>query len=290
MKRIQGIYPALLTPFTADGEVNRTALRQLVEMNIRKGVSGFYVCGSTAEAFLLSAGQRKQILETVAEANASRVQLLAHIGHIDTATAIDLARHAAGLGVEAISSVPPFYYQFTFEEIRQYYFDLADAVDKPVIVYNFPAFSGVKLTEAELGQFFGDPRFVALKHTSSDFFMLERLAHRFPEKSFLNGYDEMFLSGLAAGADGAVGSTFNFMAEKFIRIRALFGEGRLEEAGEEQRRANNILATLRQVGLMAGEKALMCRLGLDFGMARRPFRPLNEEEEALLWRVYCENV
>ena len=65
---------------------------------------------------------------------------------------------------------------------------------------------------------------------------------------------------------------------------------RLEEAGEEQRRANNILATLRQVGLMAGEKALMCRLGLDFGMARRPFRPLNEEEEALLWRVYCENV
>ena len=110
MKRIQGIYPALLTPFTADGEVNRTALRQLVEMNIRKGVSGFYVCGSTAEAFLLSAGQRKQILETVAEANAGRVQLLAHIGHIDTATAIakgSAAFGAAGSGAVAGSVSAP---------------------------------------------------------------------------------------------------------------------------------------------------------------------------------------
>lgn len=289
MKKFTGIYPALLTPFDKNGQINRGVLRELVEMNIQKGVSGFYVCGSTAEAFLLSSEQRKEILETVAAQNNGRVQLLAHVGHIDTLTAIDLARHAAALGVDAVSAVAPFYYHFTFEEIKRYYFDIADAVDRPMIVYNFPAFSGVNLSEDNLAEFFADARFAALKHTSSDFFLLERMSRRFPDRSFLNGYDEMFLSGLAAGADGAVGSTYNFMAEKFIRIRALFQQNRMAEALEEQRRANNILSALRREGLMAGEKAILCGLGLDFGTARRPFHALTQEQTDLLMRVYREN-
>jgi len=289
MKELQGIYPALLTPFKADGTLNKPVLRELVDMNIAKGVTGFYVCGSTAEAFLLSADQRKEILETIAEQANGRVKLLAHIGTIDTLTAIDLAKHAKSVGVDAISSVAPFYYGFSFAEIKQYYFDIVDAAQAPMIVYNIPAFSKVTLTEENIGAFFDDERFVALKHTSNDFFLLERLAKRYPDKVYFNGYDEMFLSGLAAGADGAIGSTFNVMAEKFLRIRELFLNGQLEEARAVQSSANNIISALIKVGVMAGEKAILRMMGMDFGKARRPFRELTDDEYAFLQKVWKEN-
>lgn len=289
-KLLNGIYPALLTPFDKSGKLNKNALRQLVEMNIKKGVSGFYVCGSTAEAFFLSADERKEILETVAEQNNGRVQLLAHIGHIDTQTAIDLAKHASTMGVTAISSVSPFYYNFSFDEIRGYYFDIVDACDKPMIVYNFPAFAKVNLTEENIACFFDDPRFVALKHTSSDFFLLERLAKRYPDRSFMNGYDEMFLCGLASGADGAIGSTFNVMAEKFIAIQKAYRAGNFAEAQREQQKANNIIAAMVKVGVMSAEKALLNTLGLDFGIARKPFKALTSEQISMLESVYKENI
>jgi len=247
MEKMHGIFPALLTPFDQAGRIRKDVLRELVEFNIKKGVTGFYVCGSTAESFFLSADDRKAILETVADQAAGRCRLIAHIGHIDTLTAVDLALHAKSVGVDAISSVSPFYYNFSFDEIRQYYFDIEDAADVPMIIYNFPAFSKVNLTEDNIASFFDDDRFIALKNTSSDFFLLERLAHRYPGKTYFNGYDEMFLSGLAAGADGAIGSTFNVMAEKFIRIQKLFEENRMAEAQEEQRKANNIIAAMCRV-------------------------------------------
>ena len=284
-----GIYPALLTPFTREDKLNKTALRQLIDMNLEKGVSGFYVCGSTAEAFFLSSAMRKEILETVAEHVNGRATIIAHIGHIDTAAAIDLAAHAKKNGADAISSVAPFYYNFTFDEIKQYYFDIVNAVDMPMILYNIPAFSKVSLTVDNIAEFFDDPRFVALKNTSSDFFLLERLTNRYPEKIYFNGYDEMFLSGLAMGANGAIGSTFNFMAEKFIRIRKLFMENKMREALNEQHRANNIIAALCKVGVMSGEKAMLCRMGIDFGTTRSPFRAITEEEGDYLKKVYDEN-
>ncbi len=284
-----GIYPALLTPFTKDDRLNKPALRQLIDMNLEKGVNGFYVCGSTAEAFFLNIGTRKEILETVTEHVNGRATVIAHIGHIDTASAIELAAHARESGADAVSSVSPFYYNFSFEEIRQYYFDIVNAVDMPMILYNIPAFSKVSLTVDNVAEFFDDPRFVALKNTSSDFFLLERLTARYPDKIYFNGYDEMFLSGLAMGANGAIGSTFNFMAEKFIRIRSLFMENRMREALSEQHRANNIIAALCKVGVMSGEKAILCRMGIDFGRSRSPFRAITDEETDYLMKVYGEN-
>ena len=289
MRKLKGIYPALLTPFDSSGKFNKKVLRELVKWNLDKGVDGFYVCGSTAEAFMLSCDERKEILETVASEVEGRVAVIAHIGHISTDAAIDLAKHAASCDVDAISSVSPFYYNFTFDQIKKYYFDIVDAVDKPMVVYNFPAFSKVTMTEENLSAFFDDERFIALKHTSSDFFLLERMATKYPNKSFLNGYDEMCLSGLAAGATGAVGSTFNFMAEKFIRIYRFFNEGRIAEAQAEQHSANTIISALCRVGVMSGEKAILRMMGFDFGEALRPFSELTEEQMGFL-KESCKEI
>lgn len=287
--RFQGILPALLTPFGSDGEVREAPLRQLVRYMLQKGVDGFYACGSTAEAFLLTLPQRKRILEVVAGENNGQGVLIAHIGCINQAHAVELARHAEQTGADAISSVPPFYYGFDFESLRQYYLALADAVSLPVLIYNFPANSGVTLTREHFETLLGDPRFLGVKHTSSDFFLMEQFKTIRPDVVVYNGYDEMFLSGLAAGADGAIGSTFNFMAEKFIAMRCFFAQGDVAAAQALQREANQIIRVLSAVGVLPGEKAALSMLGIDMGECLRPFRPLTEEARDLLRQALQAN-
>lgn len=287
-EKFHGIYPALLTPFAADGSVNYKMLRRLVRCNLDKGVNGFYVCGSTSEAFLLTPDERKNILETVLEENGGQAAVIAHIGQIGEAQALDLARHAKAAGADAVSSVPPFYYGFSFPEIKRYYFDIAD-VGLPVFIYNFVAAGGARLTTENFKEFLADRRFVGVKHTSSDFYMLERLKAFRPDAVVFNGFDEMFLSGLVMGADGAIGSTYNFMAEKYIAIEKYFREGKIAEAQAQQRSANNIIEALLKFGVMPGAKVLCRHLGLDLGECRKPFSALTPEQEERLIEIYEAN-
>ena len=287
--KFHGIYPALLTPFSSDGSVNYKALKQLVRFNLDKNVGGFYVCGSTSEAFLLTSDERKNILETVLEENNGEAAVIAHVGQIGEAHAIDLAKHAKAAGADAVSSVPPFYYGFSFNEIKKYYFDIAD-VGLPVFIYNFVAAGGAKLSTDNFKEFLSDKRFIGVKHTSSDFYMLERLKAFRPDAVIFNGFDEMCLSGLVMGADGAIGSTYNFMAEKFVAIEKYFREGNIAAAQAEQRKANNIIEALIKVGVMPGEKVLCRYLGVDLGTCRKPFSVLSSEQEAELIKVYKENI
>lgn len=283
-----GVFPALLTPFDASGAVNYNALRELVQWNLGKGANGFYVCGSTSEAFLLTGDERKKIVETVCAEAAGKAAVIAHVGCIGQDMAVDLARHAKEAGADAISSVPPFYYGFSFEEIKSYYFALAD-VGLPVFIYNFTAAGGARLTAPQFMEFLSDPRFLGVKHTSSDFFLLERLKAFRPDAVIFNGYDEMFLPGLAAGADGGIGSTYNFMAEKYIVIEKAFRNGDLAAAQAEQKKANAIISALLDCGVMPGCKALCRHLGLDLGECRKPFRRLTEDQTRRLIAVYEDN-
>jgi len=290
MHKLNGIIPALLTPFTTEGNINKKALRQLVRMNINKGVAGFYCGGSTAEAFLLSTDERKELLETVMEEVNNECAVIAHIGAISQDTAIELAKHAESLNVDAISSIPPFYYNFSFNEIKEYYYSIVNEVSVPMIIYNFPDFSGVTLNSENIGEFLCDKRFIGVKHTSSDFYSLNRFKTMYVDKVIFNGYDEMFLSGLAAGADGGIGSTYNFMAEKFIAIKKLFEEGKIKEAQEIQTKVNDIIGILKKVGVMPGEKEILNLMGLNFGQCRKPFKTISEEERELLKAVVNELV
>lgn len=278
-EKLKGIFPALLTPFDKNGKINKDELIRLVEYNLAKGVKGFYVGGSTAEAFLLTEEERISVMEIVSECAKGRCTLIAHIGCISTEQAIRLAKAAKELRYDVISSVAPFYYKFSFEEIKKYYFDIVNAVDMPMLIYNFPAFSGVTLTVDNIKEFLSDDRFIGVKHTSSDYFALEQFKAAYPDKVIYNGYDEMFLAGLSMGADGAIGSTFNFMAEKFIKIYEAFQKQDILTAQKLQQEANCIIQALCKVGVMQGEKAVLEALGFDFGPARAPFKELSEMQK-----------
>lgn len=281
MEKYKGIFTALLTPFDKENRINERQLEKLVQFNVEKGVTGFYVGGSTAEAFLLSTDERKQIMDVVKSA-APEKTLIAHIGSVHEDEAADLARHAEKLGYDAISSVAPYYYKFSVKEIRDYYFRLAYATELPMLVYHFPAFSGVNMGVAEMGAFLSDPKFIGIKFTSNDFFMLEQCKTAFPDKLVYNGYDEMFLAGLSMGADGGVGSTYNFMADKFVKIKSLFAQNRISEAQQVQKEANRIITILCKIGVMQAEKEVLNQLGFDFGVCRHPFGEPTEEEKALI--------
>ncbi len=280
-QKYSGIFPALLTPFDKNGNVNHNVLKQLIKMNIDKGVKGFYVCGSTGEAFSLNEQERKEIMTTVKE-YAPDCTLIAHVGSLDERQAISLSKHAKELGYDAISSVTPFYYKYTFDEIKEYYFRVMDSAEMPMLVYYIPAFSGVNMGTEQLGDFLNRQEIIGVKFTSNDFFTMERLRNSYKDKIVYNGYDEMILSGLIMGADGGIGSTYNFMAEKFVDIYKLFKENNIKEAQKVQEKANEIISILCKVGVMQAEKEILCQMGLDFGHCRAPFKQLSDEQKLLI--------
>jgi N-acetylneuraminate lyase len=283
MKSMKGIFPALLTPFTAEGRVDERALRQLVSAGIGRGVTGFYVCGSTAESFLLSLDERKRILEVVASETAGRAVIICHVGAIGTDLSVDLGKHAVASGADSISSIPPFYYKFSDDEIVGYYSDLVERVGAPLIPYNFPLLSGVTLSGDLLKRLRVDPRVIGVKFTSNDLYQLERMKKNDPGLIVYSGFDEIFLGALSMGAEAAIGSTFNFMPEKFIGIRKYFEQGNFEAARKLQEEANSVVEALMGTGkLLNAHKYILELQGIPFGECRRPFLPLTGDDKVKL--------
>lgn len=289
MEKFKGIYPALITPFDKKGRINPEMVQKVVDNCLAKGVSGFYVGGSTGESYLLSTDERKEMLEYVVKAVNDRGNVIANIGVFATEQGIELAKHAESLGVSAISSVPPFYFSFSMEEYVQYYNDLADSVDVPVIIYNIPAMSGISFKTSDIETLFSNDKIIGMKHTSYDLFQLERVLKKYPEKNIFCGHDELFLSASAIGVQAGIGSTFNFMAEKFVRIQKLIDESKWTEAAEIQDEANAVIEELCRIGVFKGVKAALKLQGMDCGDCRKPFQPLKDEQIVELQKVLQEN-
>ena len=277
-----GIVTALATPFDTQGNINMPALERLIESNLEMGVSGFFVCGSSAEVFLLTGEERRTLMRAAKQIVGDRVKLIAHVGAVSTGQTAELGAYAKEMGYDAISSVAPFYHKVTFEEIGEYFRVVSQKAGLPLFVYNIPALTGVNFTEAQLCELLGQPHIIGVKHTSPDYMQLRQMKTAYPDKTVFNGYDETFLAGLVMGADGAIGSNFNFMADKFVQIHRLFRENRIAEAMEKQAEATKIIGIIYRYGLSQSIKAILKSRGLDCGVCRAPLRPLSEEDEQTL--------
>lgn len=289
MKKFEGVYTALVTPFDENGKINASALQKLVDKNLKEGVNGFYVSGSSGESYLLSVEERKYLLEAVKEAVDGRGEIIANIGMFATEHGVELAKHAEKQQVSAISSVPPFYFPFNMEEYVKYYTDLAEATGLPVIVYNIPAMSSVSFSMENLEELLSHKGIIGVKHTSCDLFQLQQLLARFPEKSIFIGHDELFLGALSVGVKAGIGSTYNIMADKFIKMNMFFREGRMDEALKIQNEVNNVVTVLCKTGVFKGVKAILKMQGIDCGGCRKPFLPLKEEQIEELRTAAKEN-
>lgn len=285
----RGIGAALVTPYTAEGQIDFGQLGQLVRFLLEQGIDGFYVAGSTSEVFLMTEEERMRVLETVIEANEGRGFVVSHVGAISTEAAIRYAIHAKEMGADAISAISPFYYHFTTEEIIDYYQAIMDSTDLPMFVYNFPAFSGFSLTEDVIKRLRKNPNLKGVKFTSSDMFLLERIKTQNPELIVWNGYDEMLMAGLAMGCDGGIGSTYNCMAPLIKKIYDCMQTERIAEAREYQRHANAIISVICKYGVFSSVKALLDAQGFDFHGCRKPFGDLDQAAKDNLIRIYREH-
>lgn len=281
MTAMDGIFAALLTPFAADETIDREATARLVDFQAQLGLDGLYVGGSSGEAMLQSREERGAYLADVAAAANGRMKLIAHVGAVATADVLALAEAAARAGYHAISAIPPFYYDFSRPEVLAHYRAVADASALPLIIYNFPARTA-GFTLPELGELFAHQRIIGIKHTSSDMFMLERIRRQYPEIYVYNGYDEMALAGLAMGAQGAIGTTYNYLGDLFVQMRRDISAGRVDEARCLQKLANILIEVLIDVGVMPGSKGVLDIMGVPVGTSRRPFRQLTGQDRARL--------
>lgn len=278
--KYQKIFSALELPMKPDESLDYDALSQLIEYELSIGVEGFYCMGSSGEALLLSLAERKQALEHIMSAVHGRVPVIAHVGTIRTADAISLACHAASLGVDAVSMIPPYYYKFSMAEITAYYRDVMDAVPElPMIVYNIPQFTGIEFNKENAGSLISDPRVLGVKHTSSNLYSLERMRSAYPEKVFFNGFDEQFTGALTMGAQATIGTTVNVFAPLFLKARALFQSGDMASALQVQQQINYCVEQMCQVGIFSAVKYVLTQRGIPCGPCRKPFHPLTEEEQ-----------
>ena len=283
---LKGIMPALMTGFTDDGmSISTDRIRALVSHLMKQGVHGLYVGGSSGEMLLCSVEERKQLLETVLEETQKKMTVIAHVGCTGTRETLELARHAEQAGADALSSVTPLYFAYSFSDVKNYYQAIAEETSLPVIIYNIPARTGMSLNYEQLHELLMIPNIAGMKFTSSDFFQLERLRADHPDHIFYNGSDEMLLSGLAAGADGGIGTTYNFQADRMLNIYRLYGEGKMKEALECQSQANRMIDAVLKFGVLPACKELLTIGGLAYGTCRAPFSPLNSEEKQQLQEV-----
>lgn len=276
-EQLKGLYAALLVPFDENGQVKEEGLKQIAKNAIEvEQLDGLYVNGSSGENFLISKEQKKQIFKVVKEAVGNDVKLIAQVGSLDLNEAIELGKYATDLGYDALSAVTPFYYPFSFEEIKQYYFDIIEATQNKMIIYAIPDLTGVNISINQFEELFNNEKIVGVKYTAPNFFLLERIRKAFPDKLILSGFDEMLVQAVISGVDGAIGSTYNVNGRRARQIYDLAREGKVEEAYKIQHDTNNIIETVLSMGIYPTLKEILKTRGIDGGLPKRPFSPFNE--------------
>ncbi len=250
--KLNGLVAATYTPFHPDSSINLDLIPRMTDHMIDRGVSGFYVCGSTGEGESLSVEERQQVAAAFVSATKHRVPVVIQVGHNSLTSACELAEHAAGIGADAISTLPPTYFKpSTLELLVDSIATITSAAPSlPYYYYHIPRLSGVAFNTVDLLRAAQAkvPSFAGIKF--SDFFLAEMMAcQEFDNGRFdiLFGSDEMILGALATGATGAVGSCYGFAAPLWKQIIAAYGARDMEQAQAWMAKA------VRLVNLIASE-------------------------------------
>lgn len=277
--KLGGIIVPLVTPFDENGDLAAEKARVLIEKHLDIGVHGFYIGGSSGEGFFQSVDERCEFLCFVAEVVNGKGLLIAQVGALSSRDVHVLAKFAAANGYDVISSTPPFYFTHTDLEVANYYRELAEASDIPVLLYNIPGMTGRSLSTATQVELLKLPNVVGSKHTDMNFFSAERLLREVPSAAIFNGPDEMLTGGLAMGMVGGIGSTYNLMPRVYLDIFKAVKSGDMATARQSQSIANDVIDELLRIspGVVPGIKHGLKKLGFDMGEARRPFLPIQSD-------------
>lgn len=226
----EGTFTALVTPFTTSGELDRDALKALVERQIAAGITGLVPVGTTGESPTLTNDEHHEVIRLVVEQAAGRVPVIAGCGSNNTAEALEHTRVAKEVGAQASLHVAGYYNKPSATGFMRHFRLIADRVDLPLIVYNIPGRTGKNIDNETMLSLAVHPNIVGVKEASGDFKQIMDLLRRRPEGfTVLSGDDEITLPIMALGGNGVISVTSNLLPEKMValveRMRAGDGAG-----------------------------------------------------------------
>ena len=274
-----GIIPAVLTPYDSEGALSPAKLEELADDLIERGAQGLFVCGTTGEFPFLTVAEREQIAATSIATAAGRVPVVVHVGCLHMSDTVHLAKHAKAAGAAALSSVPPFYYDYTEEAILDHLGEVATATDLPFYFYHIPPRTHVTPDVALFERIAKVPNVVGCKYSSGDLDLLQRLIQVLgPDFTFFCGGDENLLKELDLGVGGAVGSTYNFLLPYSNSIWSEYQDGNREASSTAQDTVNRFVTIATMYSNIAVTKEIMRLRGLDLGPPRRPQSRLTPQQ------------
>ncbi|MCG2770390.1 MAG: dihydrodipicolinate synthase family protein [Chloroflexota bacterium] len=283
MTSFHGVWPALLTPLTADDEIDILALHRLLDYVLGAGVHGIYVCGSTGEGVLLSVEERMHLAEATVSHVAGHVPVMVHVGAVSTRDAVALSHHARQIGASAVSSVPPFYYSVKPSGLMAHYRHISQAAQLPVYLYNLPNATGTNITARVMLELLALGYVQGLKYTSYNLLEMREIIEVCGDRlNIFSGPDEILLPCLVMGVQGGIGTTYNCLPHLFVELYDAWRNGDIARAQELQFVVDRVVLTLSSYSVIPAVKVAMRFLGLSCGGPRLPLHPLADEEEAQL--------
>ena len=284
---IQGLVAATYTPMHSDGSINLDPIPEMVDHLVANQIAGLYVLGSTGEGPSLTHEERCRVAEAFVLATAGRIPVIVQVGCESLTQARGLAEHAQKVGADGISAVSPVYFKpdsvdslvASMDEIAK------GARNLPFYYYHIPTVTGVSGSALDFLKIASEriSNLRGIKFTSSSVFEYQACVEFAPERfEILWGFDEMLMSGLAAGGLGAVGSTYNYAAPVYQKLLAAWHDGDIEEARRQQSRSQELVRTFVRYGARSAQKAIMSLIGFDCGPSRLPVASLSKlQTEAL---------
>jgi 4-hydroxy-tetrahydrodipicolinate synthase len=268
-----GVLPALITPFTEDSSrIDTGALTAIVDRLVGAGVGGLVPGGSTGEFTTLTNAERRQLIEATIEAATGRVPVVAGTGALSTRETVELSVHAEQAGATAVMVVPPFYDALSWRELLAHYTAVADAIDIPIMYYNLPSASGVKLTAAQLREL----PVTCLKDTGGDAVAAAELIQT-DGPTLLNGWDTLTFAALAAGVRAIVWGAASILPEQCVELhRLLIDDPDLPAARELWARLWPLCQFLEDQSYPVAVKTACRLVGDATGPVRPPLLPLDD--------------
>lgn len=271
-----GVSPALVTPFTKKDELDEEAYRKLIRFVIDDlGVTGIVPAGSTGEFSSLFWDEQKRIIEIAVEEANGKVDVMAGTGTSGTKRTIAMTKHAKDVGADAALVITPYYMKPTQRGLYKHYSTLADKVDLPIMLYQLPALTDVILPRMVVEDLAVEhENIVGMKCSwgSMPYLMeiLERVKPVAPDFKILCGWDEIVFPALAAGVDGCILASANFIGDHWVKIKKLVDAGKFVEARKAEMEIHKLTRIAVKTG-GAGAKEALNMMGIK---VRKPRLPL----------------
>ncbi|KAJ5357871.1 hypothetical protein N7541_005029 [Penicillium brevicompactum] len=280
VRELSGLLVALITPFTEDGlQINKESLKEQVDRLIKAGVHGLVPAGGTGECMALDLGERKALTELVIQYTAGRIPVVPGVGCVTTKNTVELAKHAAQAGADAVMVVPTYYEPCSIDHLHQHLLEVYQAARIPIVFYNVPGVTGLALSPEQLDGL-SKCGVKYIKDTSGNAPALTDLLFRRENITAFNGWDTMTFFALAAGAKGAVWGAPNIIPELCVELwNTLAVKKNLDEAKLLWQKILPICQALESTNYVCAVKSAVQLQGYETGPLRKPFAHITGEEK-----------